>query len=50
MVNIPQPQDEVAASGLGQVNPPNAAPPSPTYPAYTPVLPQPHHEPKEQTA
>ena len=49
MLNLLQPQDEAVANGSGEVNPSNVALSCPTYPVYAPALPQPHHEPKEQT-
>lgn len=48
MLNVPQPQDEAVASGSGEVNPSSVALSRPTYPLYSLVLPQPHHEPAEQ--
>ena len=49
MLIVPQPQDEAVASGSGEVNPYSAALSLLLIHFYAPVLPQPHHEPKEQT-
>ena len=48
MLNAPQPQDEAAASGPGEVNPSGITLLPPTYLSSATVLPQPPHGPKEQ--